>query len=127
MKMPNFRLPETQATTSVWLGLLGFAMLGLLAVTVGWRMDWENRVIPYNAQHLRGKLRPYIVYAFSAASVGVGGLAGILGFSSLGKKRNSRQGQSWMGLLSGALVMSFAPLLLIVWMRMSQTILVGTG
>ncbi len=127
MKMPNFRLPDTQATASILLGLAGFAMLALLAFSVTWNMDWENKVIPYNAKQMRGRIRPYLVYATTAATLGVGGLAGVLGFTSLGKKRNSRQGHSWLGLMSGALVMSCAPLFLVVWMKMAQTILIGDG
>ncbi|MFQ5501327.1 MAG: hypothetical protein ACE5EQ_03380 [Phycisphaerae bacterium] len=123
MKMPNFRLYETQARASLVIGIFGLFCLSLLAFFVFWNINWSEMVIPFNAEEGRGRFRPYIVLGMTAACLLVGFVAGILGFKSLGQKRNSKQGASWIGLLIGAVVMSVTPILFLTWMTLKESII----
>jgi hypothetical protein len=120
MKIPNLRLYETQATASVWLSILSLiCVVGLTyCVFKGFNSTYQS--IPYNAEAGYGRFRPYLVYGGAAATFLSGFLAGVLGFSSLGQKRNPKQGRSWIGMLIGALAMSIAPILFFVWREFSE-------
>lgn len=120
MKIPNLRLYETQATASLWLSFLSiFCIVGLtFCVFKGFNATYQS--IPYNAEAGYGRFRPYLVYGGVAATLLTGFLAGVLGFNSLGQKRNPKQGSSWMGMLIGALAMSIAPILFFVWQEFSE-------
>jgi len=120
MKLPNLRLYQTQATVSLWFGILSLLCIAGLTYCVFRGFNAEYQTIPYNAQEGYGRFRPYLVYAGTAASFLTGLLAGILGFRSLGQKRNNKQGCSWMGMLIGALAMSTAPVLFFVWRWFSE-------
>ncbi|MFQ5412029.1 MAG: hypothetical protein ACE5EC_07015 [Phycisphaerae bacterium] len=123
MKLPNLRLYEIQARLSVVAGLLGFICLCLLAFFVFWNIDLSEMVIRYNAEEGRGRFRPYLVLIMTAACLIIGLVAGVLGFKSLGQKRNKKQGSSWLGLLAGAIVMALAPILLMTWMTLKESII----
>ncbi len=123
MKLPNFRLYETQATASVYLGLFAWVWLAILAVFVLKGFDWKDKIIPYNAELGISRFRPYIVMGSTAVAVLLGLVAGILGFRSLGQKRNARQTQSWLGLVFGAMAVSLAPILFGAWKLLSEAII----
>lgn len=120
MKIPNLRLYETQATASLWLSVLSLVCIVGLTFCVFKGFNATYQSIPYNAEAGYGRFRPYLVYGGVAATFLTGFLAGILGFSSLGQKRNSKQGLSWTGMLIGALAMSIAPILFFVWREFSE-------
>lgn len=123
MKLPNFRLYETQARASLVAGLLGLFCLAALAVFVFWNFNPQEMVIPYNAEEGRGRFRPYLVMAATAACLLIGLIAAVLGFRSLGQKRNNKQGHSWLGLITGALVMSLAPVLFLTWRTLKEQVI----
>ncbi len=119
MKMPNFRLYDTQATFGATLGVLGLLAIFALGVLVFKNFDTQQKVIWYNpASKGLTRFREPAVLAVAAATVLIGGVAGVLGFNSLGQKRNNRQGMSWLGLALGALSIVLAALALVAWMRM---------
>ncbi len=119
MKMPNFRLYDTQATFGATLGVLGLLSIFALGVLVFKNFDTQQRVIWYNpASKGLTRFREPAVLAVAAGTVLIGGVAGVLGFNSLGQKRNNRQGMSWLGLALGALSIVLAALALVAWMRM---------
>lgn len=122
MKIPNLRLYETQATASLWISILSLLCIPVLAFCVfkGSNANYGSISILYNAEEGLGRFRPYLVYGSAAATFLAGFLAGILGFNSLGQKRNSKQGLSWTGMLIGALAMSIAPILFFVWREFSE-------
>ena len=125
MKLPNFRLPETQAKASMVFAVLALLALAALAFCVFKGFQLETRVIPYNAEAGMGRFRKYIVFGGTAATVLVGATAGLLGYSSLGQKRNNRQGCSWLGMLLGAMAVSLAPVLFFAWQELSEAIIQG--
>lgn len=119
MKMPNFRLYDTQATFGATLGVLGLLSIFALGVLVFKNFDTQQKVIWYNpASKGLTRFREPAVLAVAAGTVLIGGVAGVLGFNSLGQKRNNRQGMSWLGLALGALSIVLAALALVAWMRM---------
>lgn len=125
MKRPNFRLYGTQATASVYLGVFGLLLIAMLTVFVFKGFNFEHRVVPYNAKEGLSRFRPYLVYAATAMSLVTGFVAGTLGFSSLGQKRNQKQGRSWLGMLTGAMVISLAPILFIIWQSFSEALILA--
>src|SRR5437870_3265435 len=106
--MPNFRLFDTQARWSVYLsGIAALLCVGLTyAVFKG--MDWEYRLIPYRPDSPMGRYRQPVILIATALVVLLGSFAAGFGYSSLGEKRNSRPGWSWLGMLSGSLLMTAA-------------------
>ena len=120
MKIPNLRLYETQATASLWFSVLSLVCIAGLAFCVFKGFNATYQSIPYNAKEGLGRFRQFLVYGGVAATLLTGFLAGILGFNSLGQKRNSKQGLSWTGMLIGALAMSIAPILFFVWQEFSE-------
>lgn len=120
MKGPNFRLATTQASASLYIGILSLLGVSALAVFVFKGFDAELKVIVYNSAQGIGRFRPYMVYGTTAASLLIGFVAGLLGFNSLGQKRNEKQGSSWLGMAAGALTVSIAPVLLFAWHTLSE-------
>ena len=94
MKTPNLRLPETQAVASAWIGVLAMLCIAALTVFVFKGFNMEEKVIPYNASEGYGRFRPYLVLGMTPIAFLVGLAAGILGFLSLGQKRNTKQTHS---------------------------------
>lgn len=127
MKLPNFRLYETQATASLYLGIMGLLGLAALCFLVGWGFSFKEMLIFYSTEHMSGKLRPWLVLAAAGLTIGIGIVAGILGYRSLGQKRNNRQAYSWMGILTGAVGVSMAPVLYFVWVKFSEPLITGGG
>lgn len=125
MKLPNFRLYETQATAALVLAVLGLLSVFALSGVVFLHFNAEHMVIPYNPDAGMGQYRPYLVYGFSAVTFVLGVIAGILGFNSLGQKRNSLQGRSWLGMSLGALAIAAVPVLFFVWSSFSEPMIRG--
>lgn len=125
MKFPNFRLHETQAWVSAFFGVA--AIICLLGLTYGvFRgFDKDMMAINFNPNSGLGKFRKVIVFGGAALTIGLGLTAGLMGFNSLGQKRNNKQGMSWIGLGLGALSVASAPILLFAWMELSQAIIRG--
>ena len=127
MKMPNFRLYDTQATFGATLGVLGLLSIFVLCVLVFKNFDAQQKVIWFNpASKGLSRFREPAVLTVAAGTVLIGGVAGILGFNSLGQKRNNRQGMSWLGLALGALSIVLAALALMAWNRMRISIISPT-
>ena len=119
MKLPNFRLYTTQATTGLLAGLAGLACLGMLAACVFYNFQPENMIIPYNPEG-RGQYRFYLVMGLTGTCLLIGAIAGVMGFRSMGEKRNTRQGHSWAGLALGTLIIPAAIVLCHIWRTLSE-------
>lgn len=127
MKMPNFRLHDTQAAAGAVLGMLSLLMVGALAVTVLRNFDPEQKVIWFNEKSKGlSRFREPLIFGLAGLATVVGCFSGSLGFSSLGQKRNERQGLSWLGLALGAFCVVVAVLFLITWMRLKEPIITAT-
>jgi hypothetical protein len=125
MKLPNFRLYDTQATTSMFTSLLGVVLLLGLSFLVFHGLNTDQQwVVPYNPEGRMGRYRPTLIMLFTAVAVLTGITAGLLGFRSLGQSRNTKQGFSWMGMLIGALVLSMAPVLFYAWRTLSEPMII---
>ncbi len=127
MKLPNFRLYDTQATASLVLGLLGVVWALMLAFFVFKGFESENMAVTYDPRAGLGQFRRPIVFVTTAMVVMSGGVAGILGFRSLGQRRNTKQGRSWLGMTLGALAVAVAPVLFVAWRLFSQPIIWDRG
>ena len=127
MKFPNFRLYETQANASLVLGVVGLIGLGMLAFVVFKNFNAQHMTVPYNPSAGLGVFRKPLVYGGTAIELLVGGTAAILGFNSLGQRRNPRQGRSWLGMTLGALVVAGAPILFFAWRKLSEPIIQTAG
>jgi hypothetical protein len=123
MKLPNLRLYETQAQASLVLSVLALVGTLLLALFVFKGFDAEQKIVVYNPEGGFGVLRRPLVFGGSAMVILVGGTAGILGFNSLGQKRNKKQGLSWLGMCLGALAVAIAPILFYAWRVFSEPII----
>jgi len=121
MKLPNLRLDETKATLSLVIGLAALLGVAALVVLVFRGFVSGEYVIYYNSEAGLGRFRPYMVYGATAATCLLGFVAGLLGFQSLGQKRNNKQGHSWAGLTTGAVGISLAIVLFFAWRFMSET------
>lgn len=127
MKLPNFRLYETQATASVILGVFCILCVLLLVGFVFRGFDTELKTISYDPRGGLGQFRKPLVYVTTVAVVGSGAVAGLLGFSSLGQRRNLKQGRSWLGMTLGALAVAVAPVLFFAWRLFSEPIIRDRG
>jgi hypothetical protein len=123
MKLPNFRLYDVQATASTLLGILGLCCVLALVCFVFKGFNWQEKVVRYNPDAGMGAYRKPLVIGTTALAALIGISAGALGFNSLGQKRNSRQGRSWLGMSVGALVLAGAPVLFYAWERFSEPII----
>ncbi len=126
MKLPNFRLYDTQALFGAVLAILALLVLPVLLVLIFKNFDTQQNVIWINPGSKGfGKYREPLVLVASAVIVLLGAIGGILGFNSLGQKRNNRQGLSWIGLAFGALSIVLAALSLVAWMQLKLPIVAG--
>ena len=123
MKLPNFRLYETQATTALLVGVLCLISLIGLSLVVFHNYDHSSGTIAYNDQAGVGQYRNTMVMAGTAVTVGLGLLAGALGFSSLGQKRNTKNSRSALGLICGAVAIALSPVLFVAWRKMAEAII----
>jgi formate hydrogenlyase subunit 3/multisubunit Na+/H+ antiporter MnhD subunit len=123
MKLPSFRLYEVQATASLLIAMLGLLCVVILTWCVLRGFDAQDRVVRYDPAGGLGQYRRALVFGFTAITLLVGVSAGLLGFNSLGQKRNSRQGHSWLGMTIGALVVAAAPILFFAWQVFSEPII----
>lgn len=120
MKLPNFRLYDTQATTSMIAAIFGVFLLCMLSFLVFHGLNTDQWVIPFNPDGRAGRYRQTLVLLVTAAAIGVGIIAGLMGFRSLGQSRNTKQGRSWMGMLIGAMVLGIAPVLFWAWWTLKE-------
>lgn len=127
MKMPNFRLHQTQATTAMLVGVMGLLSLAALAAVVLKNFNRDTWTILYNEESGWGQYRKPLTYIFSLTTILVGAVALALGFNSLGQKRNEKQGRSWLGMTLGAIAIALAPVLLTLWLQRNEAIIVKAG
>jgi hypothetical protein len=125
MKMPNFRLYDTQATLAMLAGGLGLICLMGLVFVVFKGLDTQQWVIPYSDRVGMSQYRKPVVFAMTPVVVLLGLSAAILGFRSLGQARNTKQGRSWLGMTIGAICVALAPVMLGAWMQLSESVIVG--
>jgi hypothetical protein len=123
MKLPNFRLFDVQATASMVIGILGLLCIVVLTWFVFHNFDMQEKVVRYNPEGGFGAYRRPLVMLTTAMALLIGATAGVLGFNSLGQKRNNLQGRSWLGMTVGALVVAGAPVLLYAWFRFSEPLI----
>ncbi len=125
MKTPNFRLYDTQARAAILLGCVSLLAVVILAYLVFRGFSFEDHRIYYNAQQGIGRYRPWLVIAGAGMGFLIGITAGLLGFNSLGEKRNNKQGFSWFGVLAGALSIVASLVLFMSWRILSEPIITG--
>jgi hypothetical protein len=125
MKMPNFRVYDTQATTAMLAGALGLVCLMGLSVVVFKGLDTQQWVIPFSDRLGWSQYRQPIIYAITPVVLLLGITAAALGFRSLGQARNTKQGRSWMGMTLGAVCIALAPVMISAWMQLAEPIIVG--
>lgn len=123
MKLPNLRAYTTQANLGALSGLVGCVLLLMLAYGVFRGFKQENMTVLYNPEGGLGQFRTYIVFGLTVGCLIIGGIAALLGFNSLGQKRNSVPGRSWIGLGLGALILAVAPVLLYAWRALSEPLI----
>ena len=123
MRLPNFRSFTTQAVTGILLASLAVVTVMALAYCAIRGLDWENKVINYNAKEGMGQYRPNLVLGLTALTVLISLGAGALGFNSLGQKRNERPGLSWLGLAVAALCIPAAVSIFFFWNTFAESIL----
>ncbi|MBK8268975.1 MAG: hypothetical protein IPK83_11990 [Planctomycetes bacterium] len=123
MKLPNLRLYDTQAKFSLVLGLLSLLAAISMIYLVFRGFDSKQMAIYYNGNEGIGKYRSLLVMGTTAICVLVGATGGIMGFNSLGQKRNSKQGLSWVGLMTGAISIAMSIVLLFAWKQLSDPII----
>ena len=123
MKMPNFRLSETQATASMVVGVVGLASLVVLSMVVLRNFNTQTWTILYNEVSPFGKFRKILVMLFTATTVLLGCIALAMGFSSLGQKKNTKQGRSFMGMAIGGMAIAVAPVLLVMWIQRAESVI----
>jgi hypothetical protein len=127
MKLPNFRLYETQATFSMLLGLAGGICAAMLAVCVFRGFDTAEFAVTYDPDGRFGRFRRPLVYGLTVITVLAGVVAVWVGFRSLGERRNTRQSHSWLGMMLGALVVAAAPVLCFAWRQFGQPLIKNIG
>mgnify|MGYP003395558207 FL=1 len=123
MKMPNFRLSETQATASMVVGVVGLASLAVLSMVVLKNFNTQTWTILYNELSQFGKFRKILVMLFTASTILFGCVALAMGFSSLGQKKNTKQGRSFMGMAIGGVAIAVAPVLLVMWIQRAESVI----
>lgn len=123
MKLPNFRLYDTQATTAMLCAIAGLLGLMALCVVVFKGLDFQQYVIPYSDKAGFSQYRQPIVYTLGPVCVLLGLAGGVLGFRSLGQARNTKNGRSWLGMMIGAVVLALAPVLIATWSQLSEPII----
>ncbi len=122
MRLPNFRIYNTQATASMVLGLMSVLLLAILAFLV-FKGFTTTHGITYDPKTGMGQFRKPLVFATTAVAGIGGGVAGLLGFASLGQRRNTMQGRSWLGMTMGAIVVAITPALFFAWRLFSQPVI----
>jgi len=122
MKLPNFRLYTTQARWSVLFSILTVGVLSALAFCTLHGLNWANKAILYNPNGGFGKFRPNLVMLLTALSVLCAIIGGLLGFNSLGEKRNEKSAFSWLGLFLSALCIPAAMTLFFLWTALNEGI-----
>lgn len=115
MKMPNFRLYDTQALFSAILGAIALAFVIAMLIVVSRNFDPHQKVIWFNP---KSRYREPIIFAATGGAILFGIISGSMGFNSLGQKRNNRQGMSWLGMALGAVSMVLAVIGLVAWQKL---------
>lgn len=124
MKLPNFRLYQTQAVAGLLLGIVGIGFVVAMSFVTFRTFDSQQKVIWYNpnASGLAGAREELVLLCGGLAAL-VGVIGGVMGFNSLGQKRNERQGFSWLGLALGAFSFTAALVVLFAWQRLKEEII----
>lgn len=123
VKLPNLKLHETQASFSVLLSVVGLGLLGLLGVFVFKNFNFDNNVILVGSKGTFSKIRQPGVLGLTALTVLLTGIGAIMGFNSLGQKRNKKQTLSWIGMFAGTIIASLAVVFLVAWLNLKETVL----
>ncbi len=123
MKLPNLKLHETQAKFSVFLSIVGLGLLGILGFFVFKNFNFDNNVILVGSSGTFSKIRNPGVLGLTALTVLLTGIGAIMGFNSLGQKRNKVQSFSWIGMFGGAFISALAIVFLIAWMNLKEAVL----
>ncbi len=125
MKLPNFRLHETQATMALLTAVVGaICLIGLCVIALK-GIDLKNSIIPYNEKAGLSQYRKPLVFAVGPVCIILGVTAGILGFRSLGQPKNHKQGRSWLGMTLGAVIVAVAPVIIAAWVQLSEPMIVA--
>ncbi|HUN82342.1 MAG TPA: hypothetical protein VMV81_12635 [Phycisphaerae bacterium] len=124
MKMPNFRLSETQATASVVFGTLAIAALIVLSAVVLKNFNTQTWTILFKETSTFGKYRKILVFLFATVSAMLGVAAVTMGFKTLGHKRNTKQSRSFLGMAAGGVALALAPVLLFMWIMRAEAIII---
>lgn len=122
MKLPNFRLYTTQARGSVLVSIATLGVLAALAYCALHGLRWADKAILYNPNGAFGKFRPNLVLVLTGTTILFAIIGGLLGFNSLGEKRNEKPGFSWLGLLVSALCIPAAMTLFFFWTAFNEGI-----
>ena len=123
MKMPNLRLSETRATGSVVVGTMAIFSLIALGAVVLKNFNTQTWTILYSEVSRFGRYRRMMVFVFTAISALLGIVAVAMGFNTLGHKRNTKQGRSFLGMAAGGLSLALAPVLLVMWMSRAEALI----
>jgi hypothetical protein len=123
MKLPNLRLSETQANLALVFSLLGVISLPVLAFLVFKNFDFTDKSIRYNPDVGLGQYRGPLIYVGTGLASGACILAGLLGFNSLGHKRNNKQTYSWLGMLLGAVTFALLIVMFFAWRQLSEPLI----
>lgn len=123
MKMPNFRLAETQATASLVVGSLGILGLLALSAVVFKNFNTTTWTILYNEFSPLGKYRKMLVFIFGSIDVMLGIAAIVMGFKTLGHKRNTMQGRSFLGMAAGGMALALSPVFMVMWVTRAEAVI----
>ena len=123
MKMPNFRLSETQATASMVFGTMAVLSLAALGAVVLKHFNTTTWTILYSEVSTFGRYRKVLVFTFTAICELLGIVAIAMGFKTLGHKRNTKQGRSFLGMAAGGVAFAIAPVLMVLWMSRAEAII----
>lgn len=123
MKLPNLRLYDTQAKFSLVLGLLSLLAAISMIYLVFRGFDSKQMAIYYNSKVGFGQYRSLLVMGTTVVCVLIGATGGIMGFNSLGQKRNNKQGLSWVGLMTGAISIAMSIVLFLAWKQLADPII----
>ena len=107
----NLRRYDVQARVSVVLSLASVVCLAALAVAIA-TASWQDNRILYQS----GTLRVPAVYVCGLLAIGFGAGGFGFGLNSAGQRRNDRTTQSWLGFFLGAASITFAVILLILFL-----------
>ncbi|MFO0972451.1 MAG: hypothetical protein U1A27_03295 [Phycisphaerae bacterium] len=124
MGTPNFRLFDTQARFAALLGAAALLMVAFEGVAVFHNFDSRTKVIWHNPNS-KGyqRFRQPFVMAVGGLTAVTGLVGMVMGFNSLGEKRNTKQRLSWLGLVMGGVSISLVAVLMFAWFKLALPII----